>query len=101
MYRVMDVILKDVPTVSKFRLKLEHEYEDHQILDWLCAALMRGVMSLELVFSLNYASELFEIISGCATLNFFRIGKLDNSCSSIIFITKSQVSCNQTQSKYL
>lgn len=64
----MDVILKDVPTVSKFRLKLEHEYEDHQILDWLCAALMRGVMSLELVFSLNYASELFEIISGCATL---------------------------------
>ena len=76
MYRVMDVILKDVPTAFKFRLKLNQYYEDYQIIDWVLAALVHGVMWFELVFSLDHASSLFDCLSGWTSVHHL---KLENS----------------------
>ena len=75
-HRVMDIILKDVPTITTFRLKCQRDYDDYQIIDWVCAALARGLVWAQFIFDLNDPSLLFHTLSGCTTLIYL---ELENS----------------------
>ncbi|KAK2984821.1 hypothetical protein RJ640_004646 [Escallonia rubra] len=68
MYRVLDVILENVPYIRLLRLNCTNDYEDAHIIAWICAALSRKVQALDLKVTMENPSLLLHSLCGCTTL---------------------------------
>ncbi|KAK3021272.1 hypothetical protein RJ639_047263 [Escallonia herrerae] len=68
MYRVLDVILENVPYTRLLRLNCASDYEDAHIIAWICAVLSRKVQALDLKVTMENPSLLLHSLCGCKML---------------------------------
>ncbi|KAK3024283.1 hypothetical protein RJ639_043145 [Escallonia herrerae] len=63
-YRVLNVILENVPYIRLLRLNCTNDYEDVHIIAWICAVLSREVQALDLKVTKENPSLLLHSLCG-------------------------------------